>query len=85
MTITLRPEHEKLIEEVLRTGSFHDANEVVERALQLLHEHEKWLVDNRAKIEEGYAAAERGELIDGDEVRAQLAEHKRDWLAQHRG
>src|SRR5579875_3105995 len=41
-----------------------------------------WLAEIRAKIEEGYAAAERGELIDGDEVRARLEQHKREWLAK---
>ncbi len=30
-----------------------------------------------AKIEEGYAAAQRGELIDADEVRVRMAERKR--------
>lgn len=84
MTITLQPQHEKLIAEVLGSGAYHDANEVIERALELLHEHEKWLAENRAKIQEGYAAARRGELIDGDEVRARLEEHKREWLAQHK-
>jgi antitoxin ParD1/3/4 len=84
MTITLRPEHEQLIAEVLRSGAYHDANEVIERALELLHEHEKWLAENRATIEEGYAAARRGELLDEDEVRSRLEEHKREWLAQHK-
>jgi antitoxin ParD1/3/4 len=78
MTITLRPEHEQLIAEVLLYGAYHDASEVIERALELLREHEKWLSETRTKIEEGYAAARRGELIDGDEVRARLEEHKRD-------
>ncbi len=45
-------------------------------------EDETWLAEIRAKIEEGYAAAERGELIDGDEVRARLEQHKREWLAK---
>ena len=44
-------------------------------------EIEAWLVAHQAKIEsqiaEGYAAAERGELIDADQVRSQLAELKR--------
>jgi predicted XRE-type DNA-binding protein len=31
----------------------------------------------RSKIEEGYAEAQRGELIDADEVRARMAERKR--------
>jgi predicted XRE-type DNA-binding protein len=30
-----------------------------------------------SKIEEGYAAAQRGELIDADEVRVRMAERKR--------
>lgn len=30
-----------------------------------------------SKIEEGYAAAQRGELLDADEVRARMAERKR--------
>lgn len=85
MTITLKPEHEQLIAEVLRSGVYHNPEEVIERALELLHEHESWLAENRAKIAEGYAAAQRGELIEGDEVRSQLEERKRDWLAQHRG
>ena len=85
MTITLRPEHEQLIAEVLRSGAYRDANEVVERALELLREHEKWLAETRAKIEEGYAAAQRGELADGDEVRSHLEARKREWLLHHRG
>jgi predicted transcriptional regulator len=38
----------------------------------MLHEREDWLARNRAEIagqiEHGFAQAERGELIDGDEV-----------------
>ncbi len=85
MTITLRPEREQLIAEALRSGAYRSADEVIERALALLHEQESWLAESRAKIEEGYAAAQRGELIGGNKVRARLEERKRDWLAQHRG
>ena len=85
MTITLRPEHERLITEVLRSGAYRNADEVIGRALELLREHEEWLAENRAKIEEGFAAAQRGELIDGDEVRAHLKDRQREWIAQHRG
>lgn len=85
MPITLRPEHERLIDEVLRSGSYHNAEEVIGRALELLREHEQWLTETRMKIEEGYAAACRGELIDGDQVRAHLEQHKRDWFDQHHG
>jgi predicted transcriptional regulator len=48
------------------------ADEFVEGAIQMLHEQEDWLARNRAEIaeqiEHGFAQAERGELIDGDEV-----------------
>ena len=37
-----------------------------------------------AKIDEGWAAAQRGELIGADEVRAQLHERKRAWRLDQR-
>ena len=47
----------------------------------MVHEQEAWLAANRSeinsKIEEGYPAAQRGELIDGDEVRVGMAARKR--------
>ena len=53
----------------------------MEQAVSMLHEQETWLAANRAeiqtKIAEGYASAQRGELIGPDEVRAKLAEVKR--------
>jgi hypothetical protein len=32
MTITLRPEHEKLISQAMQTGAYQSPNEVIERA-----------------------------------------------------
>ncbi|TAM79612.1 MAG: type II toxin-antitoxin system ParD family antitoxin [Acidobacteria bacterium] len=84
MPITLRPEHERLISEALRSGAYQSPEEVIKRALELLRDRDAWLAENRAKIEEGYAAAQRGELIDGDQVRAQMDERKRAWLAEQR-
>jgi putative addiction module CopG family antidote len=82
MTITLRPEHEHLIAEALRSGAYQSSEEVLKQALELLHERDAWLAENRAKIEAGFAAAQRGELIDSDRVRAQMEEKKRAWLAE---
>jgi hypothetical protein len=52
------------------------------------HEQEEWFSANKAeisaKIEEGYAAAQRGELIDGDRVRTEMEEKKRAWRAEQR-
>jgi hypothetical protein len=37
-----------------------------------------------AAIELGFAEAERGELIDGDEVRSRMAARKNAWMAEKR-
>jgi len=54
----------------------------------LLHDQEAWLAEHgseiRAKIEQGYAAAQRAELIDSERVRAALDERKRSWLGENR-
>jgi antitoxin ParD1/3/4 len=84
MPIILRPEHERLISEALRSGAYQSPEEVIKRALELLRDRDAWLAENRAKIEEGYAAAQRGNLIDDDEVRAQMDDRKRAWLAEQR-
>ena len=84
-SITLDPEHEELIAEALRSGAYQSPDEVVRRALELLHDRDAWLAENRAKIEEGYAAAQRGELLDAEQVRARMEQKKRAWLAdQHK-
>ena len=82
MPIILRPEHERLISEALRSGAYQSPEEVIKRALELLRDRDAWLAENRAKIEEGYAAAQRGNLIDDDEVRARMDDRKRAWLAE---
>ena len=76
MTIHLKPELEALIKEDVERGPYQSADEYVAQAVQMLHAQEQWLVDNRAdiaaKIEQGYAQAERGELVDGEEAFRQL-------------
>ncbi len=84
MPITLGPEHERLIAEALRSGTYQSPDEVIKRALELLRDRDAWLAQNRAKIEEGYAAAQRGDLIGSDQVRAQMEERKRAWLDEQR-
>ena len=53
----------------------------------MLHEPEQWLRDNHAnitaKIERGYASAERGELLDPEQVRVQIDERKQAWLNEN--
>jgi putative addiction module CopG family antidote len=79
MMIRLRPELEALIAKDVARGSYRSADEFVTHAVKLLHEQEQWLADNRrkitAKIEHGFAQAEKGELVDQDEEFQQL-EHR---------
>jgi antitoxin ParD1/3/4 len=88
MTIHLKPELEALIRQDVQRGSYQSADEFVEAAVQMLHEQEQWFADNRddiaAKIEAGYASAERGDLSDPETVRARLNERKQTWRDQNR-
>lgn len=88
MNIRLKPELEKLVEQDVQRGPYQTADEFVERAVVLLHEHEAWLAEHAAeigvKISEGYAAAKRGELIDAEQVRQSVDQKKSAWLAGKR-
>jgi Arc/MetJ-type ribon-helix-helix transcriptional regulator len=88
MNMRIRPELEKLIEEDSQRGPYQSVDEFVERAVSLLHEQEVWSAEHRteigAKIEEGYAAAQRGELLDSDSVRQLMDERKTSWFTEHR-
>jgi len=81
MEIRLRPELEELIKKDVQRGPYETVDEFVEHAVSMLHEQEAWLDANRAdiqsKIAEGYASAQRGELLGPGEARANLAKMKR--------
>ena len=88
MTIILRPENEELIAEAMRTGAYKSPDEVVERALRMLHSEEKWLVDHRAeiteKIERAFAQFDRGEFLSAEESQADMEKRKAAWLRERR-
>ena len=72
----------------MKLTAYQTADEFVECAIQMLHEQEEWLSATRGKIsgkiDVGYAAIQRGELIEGDQVREQMAEQKRAWLSHRK-
>ncbi len=78
MEIRLRPELEELIKQDVQRGPYETVDEFVEQAVSMLHEQEAWLAANRediqTKIAEGYASAQRAELMSPDEARSRLAE-----------
>jgi Arc/MetJ-type ribon-helix-helix transcriptional regulator len=76
MTIELKPEQEHRIVEALRSGIYQSEEEVINRALEVLHEQDEWLIENRqaihAKIRKGIKELERGEGIPEDKIDAYL-------------
>ncbi len=80
MTIQLKPEQEHRIAEALRSGAYGSSDDVIDRALEVLHEQDEWLMANReandAKIRTGIEELERGEGIPEDELDAYLARLK---------
>ena len=51
MTIELKPEQEQLVEDALRSGAYRSKEDVIERALAVLHEQDEWLTLNRSDVD----------------------------------
>jgi antitoxin ParD1/3/4 len=87
MTVQLSPELEALVKKDVERGQYRSIDEFVEQAVTELHEREQWLSAHRdeirLKIEEGWAAAERGELMDETQVRREMQEMKAAWRAKN--
>jgi antitoxin ParD1/3/4 len=89
MTINLRPEHEKVVEQAIQSGAYQNADEVIGRALEILRFEEECLREDRAeiseKIERAIAQAERGEVLSAEESHADMQRRKAAWLREHKG
>ncbi len=70
--VDLSPEPEELIKERLRFGRYSSIREDIIEALRLLDQRDRLfrpgLADDADAIEEGWQAARRGDVADGDEV-----------------
>jgi Arc/MetJ-type ribon-helix-helix transcriptional regulator len=73
MTIQLKPEQQRLIDLAVQSGAYQNPSEVLDHALEIIREQldlEDWMLGQReevaANIAQGFAQAERGELMDGD-------------------
>jgi antitoxin ParD1/3/4 len=80
MTITLRPEQEQLVRDLLRTGGYENAEDAIDSALEMLRSQNEWLLANRdavdARIRQGIAELDRGEGIPEADLDAHLARLK---------
>ncbi len=86
MNISLTPELEQLVKDKVSSGKYNSVSEVMGEALRLLEERDRIrdqrLAELKAKIQEGIEASERGEVVDGEEVFAEIEEDIRRAEAQ---
>jgi antitoxin ParD1/3/4 len=78
VNISLTPELDAFLQSRVKSGRYQTTSEVVREALRLLEQHEReresGLKQLKAKLARGAAQAERGELLDGEEVFEELRE-----------
>jgi antitoxin ParD1/3/4 len=86
VNISLTPELEQLVKDKVSSGKYNSVSEVMGEALRLLEERDRIrdrrIAELKAKIQEGIEASERGEVVDGEEVFAELEEDIRRAEAQ---
>jgi antitoxin ParD1/3/4 len=72
MSIILSSEQETIVANLIATGSFQTADEVLQVALKLLEterrSYQLWLTETREKVKEGIESLDRGEGVDGEMV-----------------
>jgi Arc/MetJ-type ribon-helix-helix transcriptional regulator len=83
MQVNLPPDLETLVNKRLSSGGYTSVEDVFRRALEAQDAEESWTDEERlaltAHIEEGFLQAERGELIDGAQVRREIQAMKDSW------
>ena len=84
MNISLTPQLTDFVRSKLAEGGYQSASEIVRESLRLLAHKERLaaLAEVRAKIGAGLEQAQRGELLDGEEV---FARQRRRLVRKLRG
>lgn len=84
VNVSLTPELEAFLQSRVASGRYQTTSEVVREALRLLErqeqERDQAMQQLKTKLERGAAEAERGELLDGNEVFEEL----RQIIEEHR-
>jgi len=83
MEVKLPPDLETLVNKRLSTGGYASVEDVFRRALEAQDAEESWTDEERralaTHLEEGFQQAERGELIDGAQMRREMQGMKDSW------
>ena len=87
MIVHIKPELEAIVADDLKSGGYESVDAYIENLIEARHTEHLSLLENRdeieAQLEEGWAEAERGELIDGDTARAEFLARRQEWLRQN--
>ena len=85
VSITLSAEHEAAITRAIESGAYQSADEVIERALEVLRLEDESLRDSRdeidQKLDRAFAQFERGEFYTAEESKTDMEKRKSAWLA----
>ncbi|MBD2065939.1 type II toxin-antitoxin system ParD family antitoxin [Leptolyngbya sp. FACHB-671] len=88
MNVSLTPELEQFVHEKVKSGRYLSASEVVREALRLLEERDRLYQAKLAELQQdlaiGIEQADRGELIDDDDLFAELEDGIRQIEADQR-
>jgi len=68
MNVSLTAELERFVQRKVESGLYNNASEVVREGLRLLKEHDEIRLKWREQIERGWAQAQAGQLVDGEEI-----------------
>jgi predicted transcriptional regulator len=81
MVVELKPDQQAMLERAARSGM--STEDLLDQAFAVIREqyqNEEWMLGEReglaARIAEGFAQAERGELMDAEEARQLLAQRR---------
>jgi predicted transcriptional regulator len=92
VAIDLNPEQQRVIDFAVASGAYRSPGEVLDHAFEIIREQvslEDWMLERReaiaAHIEKGFAQAERGELIDGDDAIEMLRRRREERLRRNSG
>ncbi len=66
--VVLSEPQEGLVRELVESGRYQNASEVIRAGLRLLEDHEAALQDVRAGLLEGLAQAAEGRTVDGEKA-----------------
>jgi Arc/MetJ-type ribon-helix-helix transcriptional regulator len=87
MTIELKPEHQRMIDLAIQSGAYQNSDEMLDQAFEIIREQlhlEDWMKEQRealaSQIAVGFAQAERGELMDGEEAVQMLRQRRAERL-----